>query len=241
VALTQVDRVRAAVRDVPGFPKPGIIFKDITPLLADAELFRDACALMAAPFAQHGVSLVAAIESRGFLLAGPIAESLGAGIIPIRKVGKLPYTTRRVTYQLEYGTDALEVHVDACARGARVLVIDDEPEILTAVGDLLRHDGHVPTLCGDPEEVAGLLEQTPFDLVLTDLGMPGLSGWDVARLVKLKAPATAVAMITGWSDRIDPEYARTNGVEHVIAKPFRRDDLRRVMHSMFADVTSPYR
>ena len=125
MALTQVDRVRAAVRDVPGFPKPGIVFKDITPLLADGELFREACALMAAPFAHQRVTLVAAIESRGFLLAGPIAESLGAGIIPIRKVGKLPYTTRRVTYELEYGTDALEVHVDACARGARVLVVDD--------------------------------------------------------------------------------------------------------------------
>jgi adenine phosphoribosyltransferase len=125
VALTQVDRVRAAVRDVPGFPKPGIVFKDITPLLADGELFREACSLMAAPFAEHRVTLVAAIESRGFLLAGPIAASLGAGIVPIRKEGKLPYTTRRVTYQLEYGTDALEVHVDACARGARVLIVDD--------------------------------------------------------------------------------------------------------------------
>jgi CheY-like chemotaxis protein/anti-sigma regulatory factor (Ser/Thr protein kinase) len=126
------------------------------------------------------------------------------------------------------------------ARSARVLVIDDEPEILTAIGDLLRHDGHVPTLCGDPEEAAGLLERSPFDLVITDLGMPGLSGWDVARLVKLRAPGTAVAMITGWSDRIDAEYARTNGVEHVIAKPFRRDDLRRVMHAMFnTGVTLP--
>jgi DNA-binding response OmpR family regulator len=119
------------------------------------------------------------------------------------------------------------------ARSARVLVVDDEPEILTAIGDLLRHDGHHPTLCGDPEEAASLVERTPFDLVITDLGMPGLSGWDVARLVKMRAPATAVAMITGWSDRIDSEYARTNGVEHVIAKPFRRDDLRRVMHAIF--------
>jgi CheY-like chemotaxis protein/anti-sigma regulatory factor (Ser/Thr protein kinase) len=118
------------------------------------------------------------------------------------------------------------------ARSARVLVIDDEPEILTAVADLLRHDGHHATLCGDPEEATALVERHPFDLVITDLGMPGLSGWDVARLVKLKAPTVAVAMITGWSDRIDPEYARANGVEHVIAKPFRREDLRRVMHAL---------
>jgi signal transduction histidine kinase len=125
-------------------------------------------------------------------------------------------------------------------RSARVLVVDDEPEILTAVGDLLRHDGHIPTLCGDPESAAALVDQGAFDLVITDLGMPGLSGWDIARLVKLRAPGTAVAMITGWSDRIDSEYARTNGVEHVIAKPFRRDDLRRVMHAIFRpDVIVP--
>jgi CheY-like chemotaxis protein len=114
-------------------------------------------------------------------------------------------------------------------RSARVLVVDDEAEILSAVGDLLRYDGHVATLCGDAEEAIAQVERHEFDLVITDLGMPGLSGWDVARIVKLRAPRTPVAMITGWSDRIDPEYAKANGVEGVIAKPFRRDDLRRVM------------
>jgi CheY-like chemotaxis protein/anti-sigma regulatory factor (Ser/Thr protein kinase) len=118
-------------------------------------------------------------------------------------------------------------------RSARVLVVDDEAEILSAIGDLLRHDGHVATLCSDAEEAIAHVEHKQFDLVITDLGMPGLSGWDVARIVKLRAPRTAVAMITGWSDRIDPEYARTNGVEHVIAKPFRRDDLRHVLHALF--------
>jgi signal transduction histidine kinase/AmiR/NasT family two-component response regulator len=114
-------------------------------------------------------------------------------------------------------------------RSARVLVVDDEAEVLRAIGDLLRHDGHEPTLCGDAGDAIALIEQQEFDLVITDLGMPGLSGWDVARIVKLRAPRASVAMITGWSDRIDPAYAKTNGVEGVIAKPFRLDDLRRVM------------
>jgi adenine phosphoribosyltransferase len=117
--------LRSAIRDVQDFPKPGIVFKDITPLLADGRLFRDACELMAAPFADSGVGLVAAIESRGFLLGGPIAAALGVGIVPIRKIGKLPYTTRRVTYALEYGTDALEVHIDACRERGSVLIVDD--------------------------------------------------------------------------------------------------------------------
>ncbi len=120
-----LDALRRAIRDVPDFPRPGIVFKDITPLLADGALFRGACLEMAAPFRDQGVSAVAAIESRGFILGGPIASALGVGVIPIRKVGKLPFTTRRVTYDLEYGTDALEVHVDACAERHRVLLVDD--------------------------------------------------------------------------------------------------------------------
>ena len=120
-----VDDLRRAIRDVPDFPKPGILFKDITPLLADGRLFRQACDAMAAPFADDGVEVVAAIESRGFLLGGPIAATLGVGIVPIRKVGKLPFTTQRVTYALEYGTDALEVHVDACLARRNVLLVDD--------------------------------------------------------------------------------------------------------------------
>jgi adenine phosphoribosyltransferase len=121
----RMDALRRAIRDVPDFPKPGIVFKDITPLLADAHLFREACDLMARPFAGQDVTTVAAIESRGFLLAGLIAASLGAGVVPIRKVGKLPFSTKRVTYALEYGSDSLEVHTDACTPNGRVLVVDD--------------------------------------------------------------------------------------------------------------------
>ena len=117
--------LRSVVRDVPDFPRPGILFKDITPLLGNAVLFARATDAMADAFRGEGIGYVAAIESRGFLLGGPVARSLGAGLIPIRKRGKLPYRTSSVEYALEYGTDHLEIHVDACAPGARVLVVDD--------------------------------------------------------------------------------------------------------------------
>lgn len=116
---------RAAIRDVPDFPKPGILFKDITPLLADARLFRDVASALAAPFAGRGVTHVAAIESRGFILGGPVADILGAGFVPVRKPGKLPGKAIRENYALEYGTDALELHADAIGIGCRVLVVDD--------------------------------------------------------------------------------------------------------------------
>ena len=118
-------RLRAAVRDVPDFPQPGILFKDITPILGDAELFRLATDAMAAPWADQGITQVVAIESRGFILGGPIAQRLGAGFVPVRKPGKLPYRRQRVDYALEYGTDALEIHADACAGAGRVLIVDD--------------------------------------------------------------------------------------------------------------------
>lgn len=117
--------LRGAIRDVPDHPRPGIVFKDITPLLADAALFGAACTLMAAPFTQRGVTHVLSIESRGFLFGAPLAVALGAGVIPVRKPGKLPFHTSREEYALEYGTDALEMHVDAVGQGARVLVADD--------------------------------------------------------------------------------------------------------------------
>ena len=119
------NELRAAIRDIPDFPKPGIMFKDITPLLGDPALFADATDAMAAGFEAVGVTHVAAIESRGFILGAPVALRLGAGLIPVRKRGKLPHRTEGVDYALEYGTDRVEVHVDACGAGARVLVVDD--------------------------------------------------------------------------------------------------------------------
>ena len=117
--------LRRAIRDVPDFPKAGIMFKDITPLLGDARLFAMATQAMAETFRAVGVTHVAAIESRGFILGAPIAQRLDAGFIPVRKRGKLPHRTEGMDYALEYGMDRVEVHVDACGAGARVLVVDD--------------------------------------------------------------------------------------------------------------------
>jgi adenine phosphoribosyltransferase len=117
--------LRAAIRDVPDFPKPGIVFKDITPLLADPQLFRRATLAMADPYRKAGITHVVSIESRGFLLGAPVAQELNAGLIPVRKPGKLPSKTASVEYELEYGTDRLEIHADACDHAARVLIVDD--------------------------------------------------------------------------------------------------------------------
>jgi len=116
---------RAAVRDVPDFPKPGVLFKDITPLLANEALFRSVTGALGAPFAADRISLVVGVESRGFLFGAPVAQALRAGFVPVRKPGKLPPATIREEYTLEYGTDALEVHADAIRPGANVLIVDD--------------------------------------------------------------------------------------------------------------------
>jgi adenine phosphoribosyltransferase len=117
--------LRSLIREIPNFPKPGIDFKDITPLLSHAAAFKRATEAMAEPFAGDGITHVVGIESRGFILAAPIAQHLGAGFIPVRKPGKLPHDVERIDYQLEYGVDALEMHRDALQWGHRVLVVDD--------------------------------------------------------------------------------------------------------------------
>ena len=117
-------RVGALVRDVAGFPEPGVTFKDITPVLMDARAFTDAVAWLGAPFAGRATK-VAAIEARGFILGAPVAYALGVGLVPVRKMGKLPAATVAEAYTLEYGTATLEMHVDAIEPGDRVLVVDD--------------------------------------------------------------------------------------------------------------------
>lgn len=119
------DQLRRALRTVPDYPKPGIVFQDITPVLQNGLLFRQVREALTDPFRASGITHVVGIEARGFILAAPVAVSLGAGFIPLRKPGKLPWKTVKHEYELEYGTDSLEAHMDACPPGAKVLVVDD--------------------------------------------------------------------------------------------------------------------
>jgi adenine phosphoribosyltransferase len=120
-----LDRLRALVRDVPDFPKPGVMFRDITPLLADAAGLAMAVELMANPWRNDPPELIVGAESRGFIFGTAIARALNRGFVPIRKPGKLPWETHSATYSLEYGTDELEIHSDAIDQGASVLIVDD--------------------------------------------------------------------------------------------------------------------
>ena len=136
--------LRAAIRTIPDYPKPGIQFRDITTLLADARAFRQAVDELVQPFAGLKIDKVAGIEARGFILGGAVAHQLSAGFVPLRKQGKLPHQTRAVAYALEYGSDTLEVHLDAFQAGERIMLVDD----LIATGgtalaaiDLLRQGG----------------------------------------------------------------------------------------------------
>jgi adenine phosphoribosyltransferase len=138
------------IRDVPDFPKAGIVFKDITPLLRAPEALKRSCELLGEPFLNSGVTAVVGIESRGFIFGSVVARNLGVGFIPVRKPGKLPWTTRRHEYILEYGTDALEIHDDAVGAGDRVLIIDD----VLATGGTLGAAAHLVTGLG--AELAGM-------------------------------------------------------------------------------------
>jgi adenine phosphoribosyltransferase len=121
----QVAPLRAAIRDVPDFPKPGIVFKDITTLLRDAALLRRSLDLLTVLCGDLAADKIVAIESRGFILGGALADRLGAGFVPVRKPGKLPWKSRQASYELEYGKDTLEIHDDALRSDERVLVVDD--------------------------------------------------------------------------------------------------------------------
>ena len=154
------DDLRAKIREVPDFPKPGILFYDITTLLREADAFREVIDRMAEAVKGERIDLVVGMESRGFIFAAPLADRLGAGFVPVRKLGKLPAETIEVEYDLEYGTATLEIHRDAISPGQRVLVVDD---LLATGGTVLGTIELVRRLGG---EIAGL----SFMVELTSLG-----------------------------------------------------------------------
>lgn len=121
----RIEELRAAIRDIPDFPKPGIIFKDITPILLDPDLFRGAVDILVERHRDKAVDKIAAIDARGFLFAGAMSDRLKVGLVPIRKKGKLPYKTYEETYDLEYGSATLTIHQDAFQKGDRVVLVDD--------------------------------------------------------------------------------------------------------------------
>ena len=150
-----MEALKTRIRHVPDFPKAGILFYDVTTLLRDPAGFKLAIDAMAEPYRDKGVSLVVGIESRGFILGAAVADRLGAGFVPVRKVGKLPSTKIRVSYDLEYGTDSLEMHSDAIEPGQRVLIVDD----LLATGGTARATVDlVRKLGGDVHGVVVLIE-----------------------------------------------------------------------------------
>jgi len=160
VTVRSVDDLRARIREVPDFPKPGILFYDITTLLREPAAFAEVIDRMADAVAEERIDLVVGMESRGFIFAAPLAYKLGAGFVPVRKLGKLPAETIEVEYDLEYGTATLEIHRDAITPGQRVLIVDD---LLATGGTVLGTIELVRRLGG---EIAGL----SFMVELTALG-----------------------------------------------------------------------
>jgi adenine phosphoribosyltransferase len=169
------DDLRARIREIPDFPKPGILFYDITTLLKDAGAFKEAVDLMTAPFRGEKVDLVVGMESRGFIFGAPIAYALGVGFVPVRKLGKLPADVVSVEYDLEYGSATLEMHKDALKPGARVLIVDD---LLATGGTVAGTIELVKQLKGEIVALAFLIELKALR------GRDRLHGYDIATLIE---------------------------------------------------------
>ncbi len=152
-----LDRVRSLIRDVPDFPQPGIVFKDITPLLADENAFSSVIDLIVVHYGRGSIDKVVGIEARGFILASPVAYHFGAGFVPVRKEGKLPWDSEKEEYALEYGTATLEIHKDAIVPGERVLIVDD---VLATGGTASAAARLVEGLGGKVVGIACLIELT---------------------------------------------------------------------------------
>ena len=167
--------VKDLVRDVRDYPKSGIVFKDITPVLSDIDALRTSIKEMAAPFTNLGIDIVVGIESRGFIFGAPIADLLNAGFVPVRKPGKLPWKTGSVSYKLEYGTDALEIHEDAITEGQNVLIVDD----------LLATGGTAEATCKLVSKLGGNIKGLSILIELKDLnGRKRLNQYNVHSLVQ---------------------------------------------------------
>ena len=163
------------IRDVPDFPKKGILFKDITPVLSDIDTLRASVKEMAAPFVDLRIDVVVGIESRGFIFGAPIADVLNCSFVPVRKPGKLPWKTESVSYELEYGTDALEIHEDAITEGQNVLIVDD----------LLATGGTAEATCKLVSKLGGNIKGLSVLIELEDLkGRKRLNQYNVHSLVQ---------------------------------------------------------
>lgn len=170
-----MQKLKSHIRDIPDFPKKGIIFKDITPLLKSGMAFREAVGQIAKRFKNKKIDFVLSVEARGFIFGAAVAYKLGAGIVPVRKKGKLPYKTYSVTYDLEYGQDTLEVHQDAFRKGTRVLIVDD----------LLATGGTTRAVVDLVERMGGKIAGIAFVVELLPLkGRDKLKGYPVLSLVK---------------------------------------------------------
>jgi adenine phosphoribosyltransferase len=167
--------LRRFIRDVPDWPKKGILFRDITPLLGEPEAFSAAVDALCSDFRDKSIDYVAAVEARGFIFGAAVAERLSAGFVPIRKKGKLPSATESITYELEYGTDTLEVHNDAIDKGSNVLMVDD----------LLATGGTMAAACQLIEKIGGKIAGITFLIELTELGGRGkISRYKIVTVLK---------------------------------------------------------
>jgi adenine phosphoribosyltransferase len=167
--------LKAKIRDVPDFPTPGIVFKDITPLVADPESFHETIDLLAAWASERRPDTILGAEARGFIFGGALAYALGSGFVPARKPGKLPWETVKATYELEYGSDTLEMHRDAIGDGARVVVLDD----------VLATGGTAKAKVDLVEQLGGVVVGALFVIELTFLhGRDNLAGYDVHALIE---------------------------------------------------------
>ncbi len=170
-----MERLKEKIRSIPDFPKKGILFRDITTLIGDKEAFRDLIDRLASRFDGKKIDVIASVEARGFILGGALAYHLGAGMVPIRKKGKLPWKTSAASYDLEYGKDTLEIHRDAIKKEDNVLIVDD----------LLATGGTSSAAASLVEELGGRIVELVFMIELTDLkGRDKLSGYPVFSLIK---------------------------------------------------------